>query len=503
MLFRPSAQYATTVALSVRPRYLADGVAASLLREALLQPLTREPERPAVWPLVAAERAALEALDLPVFRIGVGATALELAGGERIEGLFAASGWQAARARLAALDDDGIARQRARFAAALAPHRLPPAEEERRLAAAAASVATALAAAPAFAAASPAPSLRELALYGGLAGRALFAAGAARATGEAPWRDLALELAARLAAGIGAVAADETRPGATDGWGSLVWTGVALADLLERPEPLDVARRAAARAAATPDRDGRWGFDLAAGEAGALLGWLALAEADPAAGGLAAARAAGERLLAARSPPVTRPGPGRLRAERRRSPASPTAPRGSRAPSTRSGGRPARRASPPRRTARSPGSGASSIRCRGDWPVRTAGARPGEIERQFLGSWCHGAPGVALARVARLAASEDAAARADLDVALAFAADAALPAVDHLCCGSAGRLAALAAAGRALGDEASLAAGRRLARRALARAEGSGGWRISDRRGAAASAPISASSAAIPGSPGA
>lgn len=479
LLLRPSARYATTVALGVRPRYLADGVTASLLREALLQPLVGEPERPAVWPLAAAEREALESLDLPVFRIGCGATALELPEGTRVEGLFAASGWAAARARLAALEPSAITRQREIFAAALAPHRLPPAQEEQRLAAAAASIAAALGAAPAFAAAPERTDLRALALYGGLAGRALFAAGAARATGEAVWRELALDLAERLARGIEAVDPAESRGGATDGWGSLVWTGVTLAELLGRPEPLELARRAAARGAAAPDSEGRWGWDLAAGEAGALLGLLALAEADPAGGALAAATVAGERLLAAQigegeeagAWPFPGGGPALAGFAHGASGIARALEALGRATGDGRFGAAADRAVAWERR--------QLDRARGDWPVRIAGARPGEVERRFLGSWCHGAPGVALARVARLAAGSDAAATADLEVALAYAADAPLPEVDHLCCGTAGRLSALTAAGRTLGDAAPLAAGRRLARRALARAEGSGGWRIS------------------------
>jgi lantibiotic modifying enzyme len=115
---------------------------------------------------------------------------------------------------------------------------------------------------------------------------------------------------------------------------------------------------------------------------------------------------------------------------------------------------------------------------RHDWPVRVAGPAPGAVERRYLGAWCHGAPGIGLARVARLARREDDGARADLDVALAFAAGAALPEADHLCCGTASRLALLAAAGRALGAERALADGRALARRALARAGGRGGWAV-------------------------
>ncbi len=479
VLFRPSAQYATTVALSVRPRYANDGLAGSLLREALLQPLVGLAERPALWPLIADERAALEALDLPVFHLPAGATALTNSAGERIEGLFEQSGIAAARARLAELDAERIERERRHLAAALEPRRLGRAEEESRLAAAAAEIAGALAMSKAFAAVpAPGASLRELALYGGAAGRALFAAGAWRATGGAAWASIAGEIASGLVRALAAVPAEAegqpSRPGGTDGWGSILWTLVTLAELLEQPELLAGAAAAGERLEATPRRPDLWGFDLAAGEAGALLGWLALAQASGEAAALERARDSGQRLLSSQ----LRSGPD-------------------------AGGWPAPGGSPPLAgfahgasgiaraldaLAAATGEGEyrdaagaalrfeSSLfdRQRGDWPARIAGGG-----RRFLCSWCHGAPGVAIARALRLAAGgEDRAAATELATALATLAGAPLPEVDHLCCGTAGRLAAQTVAGRWGGGEEALAAGRRLARRALARAEGSGGWRI-------------------------
>ena len=73
----------------------------------------------------------------------------------------------------------------------------------------------------------------------------------------------------------------------------------------------------------------------------------------------------------------------------------------------------------------------------------------------FMTAWCHGAPGIALARLRALELLPDhreaARWRVELDRALATTTNAPEPANDHLCCGLTGRAAVLRIAGRALG----------------------------------------------------
>lgn len=481
ILFRPSAQYGEVLGLLVEPRYLADGLASSLLLEALLRVFAASPERPLLWPLVAEERAALERLDVPVFRLPVTARALATRAGQPIEGWVARSGVEAARARLGALDARAIGRERAALERASRPRALPRALEEGRLLAAAGAIAEALERSEAFAAPpGQRATLRDLALYGGVAGRALFAAGAHRATGRARW----LGIARRLAEGLGeALAADAgagesgeafaSRPGGTDGWGSLVWSLVTLAELLEDRRLLEGARAASRRLERAPFEPDRWGFDLAAGEAGALLGLLALAEAGEAEA-LAAARRRGDRLIESALAGAGWPAPGG---------GPPLAGFAHGAAGIARALDALARATGEAGYARAAESGRDYERQlfdgrRGDWPALVAGAPGAPPERRWLASWCHGAPGVALDRALRLASGEDRAAEAELAAALATVSGAPLPEVDHLCCGTAGRITALAAAARWLGSESPLAEARRLAHRAMARAEGRGGWTV-------------------------
>lgn len=477
ILFRPSAQYGGVLSLLVRPGYQADGVAAGLLLEALLRVFVASSERPLLWPLVAEERAALERLDVPVFRIPVESAVLGSERGETIEGWFALSGLEAARERIGRLDAGGIARERESLRRALSPRRRSRASEEGQLLAAASAMAEALAATPGFAAEPrPAAGLRELSLYGGACGRALFAAGAFRATGERSWRAASERLGSAVVEALATSREgdpDRERPGGTDGWGSLIWTFVTLAELLGDARWLEGARGAAAALARTSSLPERWGWDIAAGEAGAILGLLALAEAGDA-GALESATWRGLVLARAARPGGAWPpvGDGPALAGFAHGAAGIARALDALA-----------RATGEARFAEAAESGRDYERgifdgVRGDWPVLVAGAAPGSVERRWLTSWCHGAPGIALDRALSLAHRETPAARAELDVASATIARAALPEVDHLCCGSAGRVTALGASARWLDFEEGLAAARDLARRALARAESRGGWAI-------------------------
>jgi len=108
---------------------------------------------------------------------------------------------------------------------------------------------------------------------------------------------------------------------------------------------------------------------------------------------------------------------------------------------------------------------------RGNWPdFRTA-----ETPTQFMNSWCHGAPGIALSRLClRGTALWNTAAEQEVQVALATTMRDAVP-VDQLCCGSFGRAAILRiAAACGLGAAWARAAEDILAR-SVALAERSGG----------------------------
>src|SRR5688572_19275936 len=100
-------------------------------------------------------------------------------------------------------------------------------------------------------------------------------------------------------------------------------------------------------------------------------------------------------------------------------------------------------------------------------------------------AWCHGAPGIGLARAVmrarRLADDEPGAAGAqalseDLNLAALATRDEPDAPLDHLCCGSMGLVACTQAMAEAMDDPDLLADARRRATRVLARAQARGGF---------------------------
>ena len=87
---------------------------------------------------------------------------------------------------------------------------------------------------------------------------------------------------------------------------------------------------------------------------------------------------------------------------------------------------------------------------RRNWPVlRKNGA--GKIDTSFfMTAWCHGAPGIGLARIGAIGVLDHDSVRAEIELALQTTADQGLGPVDHLCCGNLGRADILLTAGRIL-----------------------------------------------------
>ncbi|MBK8468347.1 MAG: type 2 lantipeptide synthetase LanM [Actinomycetales bacterium] len=104
---------------------------------------------------------------------------------------------------------------------------------------------------------------------------------------------------------------------------------------------------------------------------------------------------------------------------------------------------------------------------RGSWPDLRRGRHGGSEDAL---SWCHGPPGIALARLCLRGTSvADSGSEQDLRIALTATADPqATPFVDSLCCGRLGRSAILRAAARQAGNDDDLAHARRIEARVLA-----------------------------------
>ena len=110
----------------------------------------------------------------------------------------------------------------------------------------------------------------------------------------------------------------------------------------------------------------------------------------------------------------------------------------------------------------------------GNYPTyRKPGGEP-----SFLAAWCHGAPGIALSRLAIAAVTGDGTPRLQAERCLATTARHGLAAADHLCCGSSGRIDVLLEAGRRLARPAAGEQARRLAGAVARRAAKNGGYRL-------------------------
>lgn len=458
LLFRPSQEYAAVLDLLASPRYQRRGESGGLLLEAMLRPFAGHPRRPLVWPLVSAERAALEQLDLPRFEVAADSrTVVAAAGAEPVEGLLARSAIAAARERLAGLTEAELDSRSAEMVAALAPRRPAaaaggdPGERPTGLAAALALADRVLElelepARRARRQLPPEERLRDLALYDGRLGRALALLAADRRDGGRRFAALRDELAddvGRFAADLGGA---ELPVGILNGLGALVWALVALARATRDPDLATLAARCGA--SLTGERlvaDRR--LDLEGGAAGALLALLALAELTGRAEPLDRARVAGERLLQACAPQ----------------------PEGGVAWPTSGGHALAGHAHGAAGIARAlaalaeatgearwgaPVAGALAferalyVPARGNWPVRLASSRIGEARVTWMTAWCHGAAGIALARALLPEAARDERVREEIETAAATTQAAGTGTHDHLCCGAAGRFAALAVAGR-------------------------------------------------------
>jgi lantibiotic modifying enzyme len=96
----------------------------------------------------------------------------------------------------------------------------------------------------------------------------------------------------------------------------------------------------------------------------------------------------------------------------------------------------------------------------------------------FMTTWCHGAPGIGLARLGAIAIADTAERRDELETAMATTMRADLEATDHLCCGRAGRADILIDAGAHLGRDDWREAGHRLLSSVVAHHEATGHWRL-------------------------
>lgn len=464
LIFRPTRAYSRLRDRSLRPDACRDAAARGGELEALARVYldASGSGAPATWPLLAAERRALEQGDIPFFQADLTGTVLEDADGESIPGVIARPAIEELRDRLRQLGPEDLEEQLAFIEAALAGEEgrgdtaLSLAETLRRRSYRGRDGDLSWIG-PRYLAGGETFELAPLGtdLYGGTGGIALFFAALERTAGGG-WGEPALRWALRSApepAGIGGLV----------GLGARIYTLVTIGGLLGEAEPIREAHRLAARI--TPERIAAdtW-YDVTFGAAGTLLALLALDAALPAGSHpgpapLDLAAACARHLLARRLP-------------------------GSRA-----------WAAPGRPPEAGFAHGAAGIAYAllrfaartGDSEAYEAAREAIAFERSLLSAagatvqttWCRGAPGIALARLGALDVLGDAEVRDEIQAALAATRTStqtsALTPMDHLCCGNLGRAEILLEAGGILADPGLVEAARQLAAQVLDRAAARGG----------------------------
>jgi type 2 lantibiotic biosynthesis protein LanM len=494
-ILRDTNLYATLLERCLHPKYLRDGAERAIQLDVLSRPLLSLEERPPVWPLLEVERRSLEQMDVPLFSARADSRTLVLPSGEEHPGFFRRSAFEATVERLALLGGDDLAFQteliRGAFqavgrsdlrAAAVAPRqragagaaaaRRPRADAVTYALDVARELRARAVSAPggeaSWLAVRYLPEARRyelgsasLSLLDGYCGTALFLAALERVTGGAGFRDLALGALQPIRTGLGGLAQvlrhrRRIDLGGATGIGSAVYALAHIADFLDEPELLDMARRLAGLV--TPDAIAADdAFDVTSGTAGAALSLLALHEATGDDGILSAAAACGAHLLRHRVP---HPDTG-LRAW----------------PSRRGGAE----------TGFAHGISGIALALHrlhtatGELELASAADEALACEREIVGAhlagtapenataaWSRGATGMGFARLAVPRSPE---VDAELEAAVRLTREHLLDGTADLCCGAAGRVDFLLTAGITLGRPELVEAARNGACRILARGE--------------------------------
>lgn len=469
VLFRPSHQYAAALQALADPKFLGDGVRWGCALEALNRRFRFSAEPPRAWPLVGAEREALERQDIPYFWAPSDGTAVYATNESLVTDYFAKSGLDAVAEGLRKMSEDDLSVESRVLARALrqstrsrfsTPLSLPtlqpngqPADHRTILAAAASWIGAELLAHAdtngamrwRYALVTAPGSVGEHRLYDGTSGVALFLAALGAVTGEARW--IAAAAAAcepiktiRRSAGKEPVRAPI---GATTGLGSLVYAMTTIGHLLNDASYTQLAVELAE--GLTPEAiDADPSADVSDGCAGALLALLALQAAAPDERGLARAAYCGRQLVArqidAKDGAAWPSHDGVMLAGFAHGAAgiAYALARLYQATGDRTFLDTATRAHAYERSVFS-----ASDR---NWPVLRSGQDSG-VGAPMMTAWCHGAPGVVLARALAADLVADSAMQVEIAVGLETTSRPGALQADHLCCGNLGRAEVLFTAG--------------------------------------------------------
>lgn len=509
-LFRDTRVYGRLLMSTLDCDSLQDGALRSIELDILSKPLLGTIAPNPFWPLRQSEQAALERLDIPYFSARADGNSLTLEGGESLDDCFVEAPFTRARSRLQALGRDDVDTLAKMIRAALhtrvaingadeAAVGEDPDDSARlsteELLAHAKSIANALREEAIY---SPDGSVSWIGLgylpvaerfqlqptgpdlYGGFTGIALYFAALAQTTGDD-------EFGALASAALQTLRRELTNKnilefaswaglGGASGCGSIVYTLVRISHFLGEPSLINDAREVAVHIS-TETIATDTGLDVFSGAAGAILGLLALYDSIGEQWVLDRAIACGQHLLRSRV----------------------QTPRGHRVWRTRSVAKPLtgfahgaagiayallrlfeRTNDASFKAAAVEGIAYERslfISSAGNWPDLRESDSLHEEHEMHRTAWCHGAAGIALARLGGLALLDDEDIRSDIVIGLETTQRFGAGGFDHLCCGGMGRVDVLIEGSRRLGRPELLKAAHQQAGRAVRRAQRAGGYR--------------------------
>ena len=343
ILFRNSQIYASLLDRSLRPKPLENGFDHSLEFEPLYLGLLKSEDKPNLWPILSTETKALENLDIPYFLTNSSSDYLEIEPERKIQSVLESPGVETVYNHLSSLSLSDLEFQVALLRASLAVPKsftvasgsaltslpdlgpeqgtltpLTPEELVLEAEALAEQLRTSAIASPdgsfTWIGLSILPQAQRVqfqplghTLYEGLPGVALFLAALAQV--RPGWRDLALGCLLNLQRGIQRQQTPAQRAklgshlelGGAVGVGGIVYALTRVGQWLEQPSLLDTAQDFATLI--TPElvaQDAH--FDVISGAAGTLLALLALNDVDPNPELMQRARWCGDHLLHHQTP---------------------------------------------------------------------------------------------------------------------------------------------------------------------------------------------------------
>jgi type 2 lantibiotic biosynthesis protein LanM len=509
-VFRATQIYGSMLKRLYSPRCLCHGMDASIELELFSRPLLYTEDRPFSWPILADERKSLLQGDIPMFQCAAEGDSLILEAGRSIPQFFWESGFSQVQRRFEALSKEDLEHQlgflRAAFEMQEGEPKMVdntdskaseiPGEDEAGpddFLAEALRIAQQIRGAArsfqegvswntiAYHAAAQRHQLEPMAprFYDGLCGVALFLAAVQKLLGEP-------DFAALARSALATVVRDAVRPdyalalfesgiGAAAGQSSVIYALVRTSEFLGEEEWLHHARRFAEMLTAeriTSDRN----LDLISGAAGAALALLALYRAARLLEALEKAALCGEHLLQHRS--ASQQGPRAWKTLGKEEMMTGFSHGAAGIAYALLKLYEATGKSSFREAALEAEAYETSVFMPevSNWPDFRV--PPTEKGYGHMTSWCHGASGIALSRLAALPILDTRQAREDISHGLRATRLAGTKGLDTVCCGAMGRVETLVVAAKELGDPAYLQEARKMGSAILRRSQPPGSYAL-------------------------